>query len=354
MRYFLSSLFLFCGLLTSHLISDLGHVERILDQLSEAILSAIIGTHLQRRLLPYVLRDLIKLEEHPLYLTGLAYDWCSAIFENRASLWGWEDLLLTSLEVGFRHCDVRDRRTPVVLTHTKHHLEMVDTIFKSQKTEAIADLLYAWIAGGSREAPTHALLDLCTEHIMGLHDLIPSSPRLRSLVIRSVELMGFERVGVQRFIQMLDHLRVTTEDTDWKSLWLRRLLEILQISEGIQLLPHYYWELLVEVAVSETPLSGREIAYDPRITTFLTESQEWGKLECWVGTIWMVWPPGTSGITQKGLDRWMLLLFRQRPDAAQKLEQWMERWCQKRDREVFGSPQRDYKQAQEAIRRVAS
>ena len=323
----------------------------------EAILSVLNGTdYHQHGLLPYALRDVNRLEQRNPHLTGLAYDWCSAIFENRQSLRCWEDLLLFSLEVGFRRFDVRDRHS-ANLTHTEHHLRMVDTIFKSQKSEAIADLLHAWITGGSHEAPTHTLLSLCTEHIMGLHDLIPSSPRLRSLVIRSIELMGyrgFEGVGVQRFIQMLEHLRVAPEDMNWKSLWLQLLLETLQTSEGVQLLPYHYWELLVEVAVSAAPLFGREIAYDHRVTTFLVETQEWSKLECWLGTIWMAWPPGTSGVTKEDLDRWMPLLFRQLPGAARKLEQWTERWCQKRDSEVLGSPRRDYKQAHEAIRRITS
>ena len=55
--------------------------------------------------------------------------------------------------------------------------------------------------------------------------------------------MGFEGVGVQGFIQMLDHLRVTLKDAERKSLWLRLLLEILRTSEGVQLLPRalYAW-----------------------------------------------------------------------------------------------------------------
>ena len=91
---------------SSTFISDPYHVMRILNQLSEAILSVINGTdYLQHNLLPCVLRDANRLERDP-HLTGLAYDWCSAIFENRQSLRGWEDLLLFSLEVGFRRFDV--------------------------------------------------------------------------------------------------------------------------------------------------------------------------------------------------------------------------------------------------------
>ena len=59
----------------------------------------------------------------------------------------------------------------------------------------------------------------------------------------------------------------------------------------------------MEVAVSAAPLFGREIAYDHRVLAFLVEAQERSKLEYWVGTIWMVWLSGTSGVTKEDLDR---------------------------------------------------
>ena len=74
----------------------------------------------------------------------------------------------------------------------------------------------------------------------------------------------------------------------------------------------------MELAISEPWPGSSRIAYSPQITTLLTEAQEWNKLECWVGVVWMAWPPGT---TEEDLDRSMVLLFRQRPGALQKLEQ---------------------------------
>jgi hypothetical protein len=106
------------------------------------------------------------------------------------------------------------------------------------------------------------------------------------------------------------------------------LLEIVQTSEGAQHLSHYYWELLVELEISLSVWPGEEIAYNPQTITFLTEAQEWSKLEYWMGIVWMVWPPGSGGITEEDLDHSMLLLCRQRLGAVQKLEQWMERWGQ--------------------------
>ena len=93
---------------------------------------------------------------------------------------------------------------------------------------------------------------------------------------------------MERLIQLLNHLRVTVEDVDRESGWLRLLLEILQSTEAAQHLSHWYWELLVELAISKSWSLEGEIAYTPQIITFLTEAQEWGKLECWIGTVWMV------------------------------------------------------------------
>ena len=61
-------------------------MEKILPQLSKAIRSAIDDTEAQRKFIPHVLRDLIGLETCPVCLTEIAYDWCSAIYENRLGL----------------------------------------------------------------------------------------------------------------------------------------------------------------------------------------------------------------------------------------------------------------------------
>ena len=303
-----------------------------------------------------MLHDLIRLETRHAHLTKIAYDWCSAICENRQILPDWESLLLTCLEIGFRHLDPQDRLSAVVLTHTEHRLEMVDVVFKSRKSETIADLLHAWVTGGTYEAPTYTLLGFCIGHLVGLHDVVPFSPRLRRLVIRSVECIGyggFERVGVERFVELLNHLRVTVEDMNWKSVWIRHLLDTLQSSEAAQNLSPWYWELLVELGISELPLQGREIPYSPQIVSFLTEAQEWIKLECWIGIVWMVWPPGAGGMIKKDFDRSMVLLFRQRPGAAQKLKHWIEQWSERCGKDIPKSFQQIYKQAHGAAQRDA-
>jgi len=332
-------------------------MERILYQLSKAIISAINGTNDRRRFIPHVLGDLIKLETRPVCLTEIAYEWCSVICENRRGLGGWESLLPICLAIGFRHLDVQCPYIKARFTHTVHHRELVDIVFKSQEGEAIADLLHALTMSDDSLGWAHTLLGICTGHLVGLHNLVPFSSRLRRLIIRSVELIGykgFKGVGVDSLVELLNHLHVTVEDMDRGVDWAILLLDTIQSSERTQHLSHWCWELLVELMISESQLQEHEIAYNPRILTFLTEAQEWSKLECWIGTVWMVWPPGAGGTTEEDLDRSMVLLFRQRPGAAQKLEQWMERWSRGPINHVPESFQRICKQAHEVVQQDAT
>ena len=214
-------------------------MEEILHLLSQAIRSAIIGTGVQCKCVPHVLHDLIGLETRPSCLTEIAYNWCSVIYETRESLGDWKGLLLASLEIGFRHLDPQDEPTRFWFTSTETHSQMADAVFGSQKIEAIADLLHARIACRPVCSPSGILV----ERLVCLHNLVPFSPRLRRLVIRSVELIGygnFEGVGVERFVELLNHLHVTVEDMDYQSKWLELLLETLQTPERAQHLSYWY------------------------------------------------------------------------------------------------------------------
>ena len=297
-----------------------------------------------------MLHDLIELETRPVCLTEIAYDWCSAICEYREGLEDWEGLLLASLEIGFRHLDPDDLGTIPMLTHTEHHLEMADAVFQNQKSETIADLLHAWTMGYSLFIP----LSACTERLVCLHNFVPFSSRLRELVIISIGLIGYERlkgVGMERLAGLLDHLHVAVEDMGIWYDWLTLLLEILQTSEGAQRLSHQYWELLVELTIWWTQWLRHDVAYNPQIMASLAKAQEWSKLECWMGAVWILWPPEANGITEEDVGRSILLLFRQRPGAFEKLKQWMEQWSQRNDKSIPESFQRICKQAQEAAQR---
>ena len=94
-------------------------------------------------------------------------------------------------------------------------------------------------------------------------------------------------------------------------------------------------------------LWGGHFVYDPQITISLVEAQEWDKLECWIGTVWIMWPPETGQTMEDDLERPMVLLFRQRPSAVRKLTQWVK----SRFEEVPESFERISQQAQEAVQR---
>ena len=81
------------------------YIGPIANQLSKTVLSAINGTLIHLGFIPHILRDLTKLEAHPVCLTEALYTWCSVVYENRQSLGDWERLLLICLEIGFRHLD---------------------------------------------------------------------------------------------------------------------------------------------------------------------------------------------------------------------------------------------------------
>jgi len=319
-----------------------------------------------------MLRDLIKLEYRPECLTEIVYEWCSVICEKRERLQDWEGPLLVCLEIGFRHLDFRTKFIEARLAHTKRHRGLVDVVFKSQESESIADLLHAWTAKRKYQKWALDLLGFCPAHLVGLHDLVPFSPRLRRLAIRSIEQIGykgFEGEGAERFIGLLNHLHITVEDMDEKKNWGRLLLDTIQSSEGTQHLSHRYWKFLAEFTASEylleptpmdplmgqgTPSNSRHLRLDPahslHLITFLTEAKEWSKLECWVGIVWMLLPEELDP-EEGDLGHSMTLLFRQQPGAAQKLKQWMEKWSRGAGKDIPDSFKQVHKKAHEAAQR---
>ena len=291
----------------------------------------------------------------------MVYEWCSLICENRC-FEDWESLLLDSLEIGFRHLDSLEigfrqfdsrcwRIGNLHLAHTECQRRLVDVVFKSKNNEAIADLLHACVVGNGRIP-----LGTCTEHLVGLHNLVPFSSRLRRLAIRSVELIGykrFEEAGVGRFAELLNHLDVSVEDVEYNFEWIPLLLDVIRTPEGARCLSNQSWELLVELTISESVM--RYGTYSSQVMGSLLDAQEWDKLECWIGVVWMMWPPETEETTED-LKRVMASLFRHRPGAAQKLRQWMKRRCEgcDEDESVPKSFERICKQAHEALKQGIS
>lgn len=321
-------------LLTVSFSSD--RLEEILHLLSNAIVSAINSTQPQRKPIQDVLADLARLDIHPWCLTEMAYEWCSVICENYQKLIGWDGLLMLSLKAGFRHFDPQQWEIPHDLTHTQHHQILANVVIRSGQSEIIADLLHAWTSREEYHNQPCASLSMYMQHLIGVLDNhVPFSPRLRSLVIRSVELVGFKgfkEVEVGRFAKLLDQLDVGAEDVGYECDWVQLLLDTIQSPKGAQHLSSQYWELLVELTISSSWTLGHS-TYSPQVMVSLLEAEEWDKLECWIGVVCMRWPQDANKMVEE-LKGVMVTLFYQRPTAVWKLKQWVEQWSQEMDGDV--------------------
>ena len=291
--------------------------------------AAIRTSHPQCKYLPYMLARFRNLEMRTKYLTEVAYGWCFMVCESHSSLENRRELLLLALEIGFRHLNLQSHWIGGELTNMEVDQKMVEIVFQSGESEAIADLLYAWTSVGPYHDP-HPSLKRCAEYLVGLSHLQPFSPRLRQTIIQSIALLeyqGFEQVGLERLIGLLDGLHVCIQDMSTSYKLRQLLLDIIQSPEGIQHVSHQYWELLVEFVVSEPHAFIGE--FSPHLMISLQGANEWDKLECWMGFIWIMWSLGAEMDedleTDEKLEHVTLSLFQQRPGAVQKLEQWVGR-----------------------------
>ena len=273
-----------------------------------------------------MLLELTKWDNRPDSLRAIAYEWCSAICGKYPDLEDGEELLFLSLKIAFRGLDFRRRWTPVRLVHAERHQRMVNIVFDSEDDEVIADFLHAWTSNSPSHMP-HKSLGVCAEHLIGLNRLQSFSPRLRQLVIRSVELINFqqfEQVGVEEFGVLLDNLNVCVCDVDSRSSWWEFLVYVVRSPEGRRFLPHPYWELMVELVVPRSWAPSDPRDYEREIMVALEEEEQWDALECWSGFVWITRCPKIETIPED-VERVTLSLFRQRPGASQRLEQLLQR-----------------------------
>ena len=248
---------------------------------------------------------------------------------NYQNLEDGQKLLFLSLEIGFHHLDHKISMYMRQLTHTEHHNKLADIIFGSGDSEAIADLLLAWTLG--YKYSSSGPLITCARHITLLLKQQPFPSRLRQVIIHSIEVIGYEgfrEAGMEGFIALLDNLCIVAKDVGWWRWWTILLLDIIQSSGESQHLSHHYWDLLIELSIKESQYLRPHPTYNPEIITYLKDAQEWDKLECWMGVVWMVWPPKDDETMEDDLKSGMQSLFHHQPGAIQKLQQWMGQWSE--------------------------
>jgi len=184
-------LFPFSVLLLLTLLFASDQFDRILSQFSQAMVQAINTSHSLCVILPELLERLCNSKSQSKQLTEMAYEWCSVICENYSTLEDAKDLLLLSLETGFRYIDPTESWIEAQLIHTVHYEKLVNVVFSSGDGEAIADLLCAWTSWSSSHVP-YPQLKICTEYLIGLHHLYPFSSRLQLYTICAVGFVEYQ------------------------------------------------------------------------------------------------------------------------------------------------------------------
>ena len=304
---------------------------RISDQFHHAVITAIAIPPISKSdtLLPDILYSLTTWKSRPDYLTWMAYEWCSVICEQCTDLGAagglGRTLLFLSLEIGFRHLDFRNQDVGYDLNFTDHHQRMVDVVFEDGSGEVIADFLHARTSRRLYCYTPYQPFHVHASHLIDLQRLQPLSPRLRHLLILSISLLdyqAFEQFGSEKLFELLDHLRIRVEDAGCHGEWAGFLLSIIRSPEGIRRLSYPYWELLVERTILGSKWLRYE-AYDEHahIMESLEDAEEWDRLECWIGFLWVSWGP----VVVVNLESVTLLLFCQQPGGILKVERWVER-----------------------------
>ena len=303
--------------------------DQILPQFLQAIVQAIQTSNPNynqvRRLISYIQNSGIQTKQ----LTEMVYDLCSLVCKNYSALKYRKSTLLLCLEIGFRHLDHTEQWIEAKLVHTEHHQKLAEIVFGKKDGEAIADLICAWTSGSNSHDP-YPLPQIYARYLTGLGPQCQSSPRLRECVIYVVRFVAdqpLEQAEAGELVGLLNDLQMCG-DMDTGLEWLKILLDVIQCSAKPQCLSHSYWELLLNHAAYWADYPGLR-TYNPDVMTILEGSEEWDKLKCWIGVVWIMWPPGSGVTTEEELKSVMLSLSHQNPDVIQELEKQMEQFHSK-------------------------
>lgn len=297
-----------------------------------------------------MLAELTKWDNRPDYLRVAAHEWCSIISKNYGKLNCGEELIFYCLEISFRGVHLGYQWPGMQPAYTKHYPHVADIVSNSGGEETIADLLQGWITHGDSDSSPE-LLKPWAAHLVRLGRVAPTSRRLRRLTIHSILHISSQLIsdpfelagGPEGFVTLLDRLDIGIDDIPdmyERCVLLIPLTEVVRSPEGRRSLSYPSWELIPELAFSlvkndtldstwldmlRSPerRSPGSINYEVQVMVSLEEGREWDKLECWMGIVWFILLPKADSIPQD-LERATLSLLRQRPGAAEKLEQRLQ------------------------------
>lgn len=326
----------------------------ILTHLSQRVLEVIPDIRYTGRL-GRLLDTLLTWENRPVCLTPIAYQWCSAISESigRSEQDGsnpgkpprshydvvgprpsprdgpnpcadpYRGLLFMALAVGFRQIGPNHISSDIHLTHTRHHESMLDNVFTSEDDDVVADVVSVWIVD-----PLVTPSGSCTRRLRKLTERTqPFSPRLRRTIVHAIQshwLVELEADGLE-FVLLLNHLEVDVGDVDdvdgaaGKLCWVSLLAGVLRSPAGREHLSSHYWLLLGNLVSMGARLPPSSPGPDIEIMRSLEDTEDWGKLETWLLTIWGSSYTGEA-VPMQDVERATFRLFRQRAAAIQRFE----------------------------------
>jgi len=224
------------------------------------------------------------------------------------------DLLLRTLEVGFRLADISDRQPHLDLNHTSHHDQIFEAVFSCDDDEAIADAVGAWIVGNSRPASS------CVRYFaMRMARATPLSPRLRHAGIHALE-SNWSTISIPDALYLLNCLHVDVDDVvGYDRSWSWLLVRVIRSPTGFESLSSHYWRLLGKL-MSRTIGFADPVPRDVEVMKSLEEVEDWEKLEAWMLIVWGSLVLGSVPESMEDIGRVTLKLTSQWPSALQKLE----------------------------------
>lgn len=231
----------------------------------------------------------------------------------------YADLLFISLRIGFRpvgpSCYDWSASHP---THISHWEQLFETAFSSDDDETIADAVSVWIVGGFYALPG----SIVSYFIRRVERAGPFSQRLRWMGVRAIESISdrdFEVAGLEVF-RLLDHLNVGMDDVVEEHAWARLLVSAIRSPTGPERLsPHYWW--LLERLMLPAWILVELAARDMEVMRLLEETEDWEKLEVWMGFIWgcLIFSNGLTS-TENDVEWATLQLLLDRPSALPRFE----------------------------------
>ena len=137
----------------------------------------------------------------------------------------------------------------------------------------------------------HKLPGLCARYLAKRMERdTPFSPRLRRMAIDAVQRNWHGELTASELetLRLLDLLNVGVDDVNDGKEWVRLLIGAVRSPTGLERLSPSYWDLLYKL-VLVTDIVGGFVQRDVEVMRLLDEAGDWEKLEVWMVSLW--WPP---------------------------------------------------------------